>query len=67
MWIRAGSLQAGSSSEPFPGNFTIEIRGNRDDVGIVIDENIAGNKMIVVTGELLLYGNAPSTTWTRLA
>ena len=33
----------------------------------MIDENIGGNKMIVVTGLLELYGQVPGTTWTKLS
>jgi hypothetical protein len=31
-----------------------------------IDNRDSGNKMIVVTGTLSLYGNAPNTIWTYL-
>jgi hypothetical protein len=33
---------------------------------IVIDPFVAANKYIVVTGNLSLYGTAPSTVWTKL-
>jgi hypothetical protein len=31
-----------------------------------VDISEEGNKMIVVTGLLSLYGNPPQTVWTRL-
>ena len=66
IWIRAGSLKAGSSSEPFPGSITIQINGNKSDPGYVFSEEIVGNKEFVVTGKLHLFGQAPSTVWTKL-
>jgi hypothetical protein len=64
--IRAGSITAGSPTSPFLHNFTIQINGQKSDNGFYIDPNIAGNKYMVVTGQLNLYGNAPNTTTTYL-
>ena len=50
IWIRAGSLKSGSSSDPFNGTITIRIFGNKDDVGEVFSPEIAGNKHFVVNG-----------------
>lgn len=66
IWIQSGSLQAGISSAYHPGKVIIEIYGNKTDLGIVIDPQVAGNKMFVVTGTLQLYGQVPGTTWTKL-
>ena len=66
IWIHAGSLKAGSSSEPFPGTVIIEITGDKRDPGYVFSPELVGNKEFVVTGSLHLYGKAPSTVWTRL-
>ena len=66
IWIRAGSLKAGSSEEPFLGNLTIQINGDKSDFGYVFGPGIVGNKKIFVTGKLHLYSQAPSTVWTKL-
>ena len=66
IWIHAGSLTAGTSENPFPGKFTIEITGNKSDHGYVFSHEIVGNKELVVTNKLHLYGKAPATTWTRM-
>jgi hypothetical protein len=52
IWIKSGSLNAGTSSIPHPGKIKIIITGNKNDGGIVIDPLTAGNKMFVVTGKL---------------
>lgn len=36
------------------------------DPGFIINPDIAGTKMFIVTGLLSLYGQAPSTVWTKL-
>lgn len=66
IWIRAGSLTAGTSSIPHPGKVTFEIFGLKEDRGFDINEQIGGNKIFVVTGRLDLYGIVPTTPWTRL-
>jgi hypothetical protein len=57
IYIRAGSLTAGNSSDPFQYNLTIKLLGGHDDF----------NKFMVVTGELNLYGIVPGSVWTRLS
>lgn len=52
IWIKSGSLKAGTSTQPHPGRIIIEIIGYKNDRSIVIDPEIAGNKMFVVTGKL---------------
>jgi hypothetical protein len=66
IFIRAGSLNAGTASDPFNYTLTITLNGNKSDQSFVIDPIVAANKYMVVTGELNLYGIAPSTVWTTL-
>jgi len=66
IWIRAGSLNAGNASSPFNSSVTITLNGLRNSTSLVIDEMLAGNKFMVVTGALNLYGQTPGTVWTRL-
>lgn len=66
IWIFSGSIKAGTSSVPYPGELTFEIIGNKSDRSLVVDPQLAGNKMFVVTGNLELYGPVPATTWTKL-
>jgi hypothetical protein len=66
IWIRSGSLNAGNSSSAFNYSLTIYINGSKSDRSFVVDPFVAANKYIVVTGNLSLYGTAPSTVWTRL-
>lgn len=66
IWIKGGSLNAGSSSAPLNHSLTITLNGNKEDVGLTVDPGLTGNKMFVVTGELYLYGKAPATTWSVL-
>jgi len=60
--IRAGNFSAGSSGNPFIHKLTIQVNGNKADNGYYIDPILAGNKHMVVTGTLELYGPTPSTT-----
>jgi hypothetical protein len=66
IWIKGGSLNAGSSSAPLNHSLTITLNGNKEDVGLTVDPGLTGNKMFVITGELYLYGKAPATTWSVL-
>lgn len=65
IWVK-GTFKAGTSSSPFPNKLLIKINGDRSDRGIVVDSLEKGNKLIVVTGIMLLYGISPATVWTRL-
>jgi len=64
--IRAGNITAGSPTNTFFHNFTIQINGRKTDNGFYVDPIIAGSKYLVVTGSLNLFGNAPSTVQTFL-
>lgn len=33
---------------------------------MVVDNSLAGNKLLVVSGTLNIYGKSPATTWTKL-
>ncbi len=66
IFIRAGNLTVGSPTSPFQHKFTIQINNTKTDKGWFIDELIAGNKYIVVTGILNLYGVSPATVQTSL-
>ena len=66
IWIKGGSLNAGTSSAPLNHSLTITLNGNKEDVGLTVDPGLTGNKMLVVTGELYLYGKPPATTWSVL-
>jgi hypothetical protein len=67
IWIRAGSLTAGSASAPYANSLTIQLNGNKNDPGYVFDPSLEGGKLFVVTGKLTLYGIIPATTSAKLA
>lgn len=67
IFIRAGNLTAGSKASPFLHKFTIQVNGNKSDVGQVIDPIVAGNKFFVVTGILNIHGVSPANPITTLA
>ncbi len=64
--IRAGSITAGSSSAPFLHKFTIQVNNTANAEEWTVDEMISGNKFLVVSGSLNLYGTPPATTSTYL-
>lgn len=64
--IRAGNLSAGSASSPFLHKFTIQVNGAKTDNGFYVDPIVAGNKYLVVTGILNLYGPVPDSINTYL-
>ena len=64
--IRAGNITVGKPGAGFVHTFTIQINGAKTDNGYYIDPLIAGNKYMVVTGSLNLYGIAPETVTTYL-
>jgi hypothetical protein len=37
-----------------------------NDTGITVSPDLVGNKMIVNTGRLELFGTPPATIWTKL-
>lgn len=66
IWIRTGSLTAGSATSPFTHKLTIQLNGNKNDSGYVFDPSLVGSKIFVITGKLSLYGTSPATTQTPL-
>ena len=66
IFIRAGNVTVGSPSSPFQHKFTFQINNTKTDKGWYIDPLVAGNKYIVVTGTLNLYGVSPATVQTSL-
>ena len=55
IWVK-GKLKAGTASSPFPHKLTIKMYGEKSDPKLVIDDFESGNKLIAVTGSLILYG-----------
>lgn len=66
IWIRAGSLTAGSQTQPFTHQITIQLNGQKNDPGYTFDPAMQGNKIFLITGKLTLYGSSPSTVFTKL-
>lgn len=66
IFIRAGNISIGTEANPFQHKFTIQVTNIKEDHGWYIDPLIAGNKYVVVTGSLNLYGIAPTTVTTSL-
>lgn len=66
IWIRYGSLNAGTEKIPFQYDFTITINGANTVATHTIDALLSVNKYLIVTGSLNLYGKVPATTVTRL-
>jgi hypothetical protein len=61
-----GTLRAGNTTVSYNKELIIKINGNINNQPLNVDISEEGNKMIVVTGLLSLYGNPPQTVWTRL-
>lgn len=66
IFIRAGNFSAGSPQTPFKHKLTITLTSKSEDDGWYIDALIFGNKYIVVTGSLNLYGVYPAVVQTDL-
>jgi len=66
IWIRAGSIKAGSASAPFTYQLTFQINGNKNHPGWVFDQFYVTNKILLVTGLLQLYGVSPTTVSAKL-
>ena len=69
IWVRSGELIVGTEDEPFMGNVTFELYGDRSSLDVYFHEDMfeAGNKVIANTGKLRMYGKNVGTKWTRLA
>ena len=67
LWIRAGSIEIGNSTNPYTAQAAIELHGNFNDEYLLIDQYVtASNKVFAVTGNLSIYAGVPGTVWTRL-
>ena len=67
IFVRGGKLAAGLADVPFNNKLEIILTGGMNADYVSIDEYTnPGNKAIVVTGRVELYGVAPTTKWTRL-
>ena len=57
LWVRAGELNIGSETDPFPNKATIELQGdNTEDYWAFHRAIEAGNKNLVITGKVNMYG-----------
>ena len=57
LWVRAGELEIGKAGEPFPNKATIELQGDNTEEFFAFTNAIeAGNKNLVVTGLVNMYG-----------
>ena len=57
LWVRAGELNIGSIDDPFPNKATIELQGdNTEDYWAFTRAIEAGNKNLVITGTVNMYG-----------
>jgi hypothetical protein len=58
IWVM-GTLRAGNTTVSYNKELIIKINGNINNQPLNVDISEEGNKMIVVTGLLSLYGNPP--------
>jgi len=57
VFVRMGELIIGNETDPFLGQATITLYGNKQDQHIVYDNAIeAGNKILANTGLIKMYG-----------
>lgn len=52
IWIKGGSLKAGTKDAPFTHKLTIQLKGLKDDLGFTVSPDLTGKKMLVNTGRL---------------
>lgn len=65
IWVRAGSIVAGSADDPYLNKIEIVLTGNRNSKPVIIDDiSATGTKSLAVIGQLALYGVFPATVWT---
>lgn len=68
IYVKGGVLKAGEANAPFTQKITIEIHGERTNPTVLVDDHVdGGNKNLIVTGTMSLYGATPAVTMTRLA
>ncbi len=64
--VKAGSITAGSESQPHMHPLTFSITGQKNDRGLTLEPTAQGNKLFAITGKLKLYGPTPASTWNKL-
>ena len=68
IWVKeSGVIRIGSSELPFANKAQIILYGNENDLRFTVDSKVQGNKIMVVTGGLELYGSFMSSSWTTLS
>ncbi len=67
IWVRTGTLMAGTEAIPFESKLIIELIGTRTSPNLIIDElSSTGTKSIAVTGKILFNAPSPQTIQTKL-
>jgi len=67
IYVKGGVLKAGEADAPYTQKITIEIHGERTNPTVLVDDYVeGGNKNLIVTGQLSLYGVTPAVVMTRL-
>lgn len=67
IYVDNGKLLAGTPTAPFTKQLEIQLFGGVNDISLMVDTYVqAGNKLIVTTGEIGLYGVVPTITKTKL-
>ena len=57
LWVRAGYLQIGNETNPFPNKATIELQGDNTENFFAFTPSIeAGNKNLVITSQVSMVG-----------
>eukprot|EP01016_Furgasonia_blochmanni_P030603 TRINITY_DN3178_c0_g3_i6.p1 TRINITY_DN3178_c0_g3~~TRINITY_DN3178_c0_g3_i6.p1 ORF type:complete len:1090 (-),score=393.49 TRINITY_DN3178_c0_g3_i6:117-3386(-) len=68
IWIRKGIFKVGSKEKPFTNKLEINLHGVKEDPQLTLDSTLeGGNKILAITGQVLLYGAPNDNIWTRLA
>ena len=52
IWVKGGSLKAGSNETSFTHQLLFQLNGNQNATGFTVSPDLTGNKMFVVTGRL---------------
>lgn len=67
IYVSTGKLLAGTATVPYLNIIQIQLYGGIYDQSLLIDNYVnVQNKVLVTTGEVSLYGNAPNIVVTKL-
>lgn len=67
IYVDGGQLLAGTPTTPFTKLLEIQLFGGKNDMSLIVDSYVqAGNKQLVTTGEIGLYGVVPTVSKTKL-